>query len=85
MLTKLINLQGSCSSVIFTINFQQVITEEKNPIPLPMEIGLYTQSATEFTEAENSQKDLALLGLALNTPTAAATEFCSTWRLKSAS
>lgn len=60
-----------------------MIKEEKNPIQLPMGTGLYTQSTTDFITAENSQKDLALLGLALNTPIAADTELYSSGKLKS--
>lgn len=70
-------MQESCSSIIITINFQQVIKEEKNPIQLSMGTGLYTQSTTDFITAENSQKDLALLGLALNTPIVADNELYS--------
>lgn len=65
--------------MIITIKFQLVIKNEKNPIQLPMGTGLYSQSTTDFIAGENPQKkDLALLGLALNTPIAADTELYST-------
>lgn len=83
MSTMLISLQESCSSIRVTISFQLVIKVEKIPIQSPMGTGLYTQSTIDFIATENSQKDLALLGLALNTAIAAGTDLYSNIKLKS--
>lgn len=66
-----------------TISFQLVIEKEKIPIQSPMGTGLYAQSTIDFIAAENSQKDPALLGLALNTPKAAGTELYSNIKFES--
>lgn len=58
-------MQQSCNSIMVTINFQQ-IKEETNPIHLYMGTVFYTQFTIDLIVAENSQRDLILLGLACN-------------------
>lgn len=65
-----------------TINFQQIIKEERNPIHLYMGTGLDTQSTADLVAAENSQKYLILLGLAFSTPIVTDTELYFRGKLK---